>query len=288
MLNKNRCWYDTAWTLYSTEIRTPICKEIVKLCTRIIFKHFFTNLERGVYFFRVKPASGTGNIIPCMISLGLLQLPIVARWFGLWPPKVPVMAFLLGKMTDATGNCQVPKQQKRQEYRMTAEFLNLKRTGVPSNDVIPRVDGWQNILKFHFFRCRLMIYHISKISSSPCKVYLSTFWLILMANVGKYTVRPMGFCWVCLLPFNHVIWDFSCWWFLDGSKMDLDRLPNRGINTAAGPTRGAPKTRWWQLKCFLFHPDLEKIPILTNIFQMGWNHQLDLNCRLWTYKLDEC
>ena len=24
-----------------------------------------------------------------------------------------------------------------------------------------------------------------------------------------------------------------------------------------------------------FHPYLGKIPILTNIFQMGWNHQLD-------------
>ena len=24
---------------------------------------------------------------------------------------------------------------------------------------------------------------------------------------------------------------------------------------------------------FYFHPDLGKIPILTNIFQMGWNHQ---------------
>ena len=26
---------------------------------------------------------------------------------------------------------------------------------------------------------------------------------------------------------------------------------------------------------FYFHPYLEKIPILTNIFQLGWNHQLD-------------
>ncbi len=32
--------------------------------------------------------------------------------------------------------------------------------------------------------------------------------------------------------------------------------------------------RWWQLKYFLFSPrKLGKIPILTNIFQMGWNHQ---------------
>ena len=27
---------------------------------------------------------------------------------------------------------------------------------------------------------------------------------------------------------------------------------------------------------FYFFPYLGKIPILTNIFQMGWNHQLDI------------
>ena len=29
---------------------------------------------------------------------------------------------------------------------------------------------------------------------------------------------------------------------------------------------------------FDFHPYLGKIPILTNIFQMGWNHQLESLC----------
>ena len=29
-------------------------------------------------------------------------------------------------------------------------------------------------------------------------------------------------------------------------------------------------------KSFFFHPYLGKIPILTNIFQMGWNHQPDM------------
>ena len=34
------------------------------------------------------------------------------------------------------------------------------------------------------------------------------------------------------------------------------------------------KTRWWVVSnIFYFHHDLWKIPILTNIFQMGWNHQ---------------
>ena len=37
-------------------------------------------------------------------------------------------------------------------------------------------------------------------------------------------------------------------------------------------------TRWWQLKDFLFSPrNLGKVSNLTNIFQMGWNHQLVTN-----------
>ena len=33
-------------------------------------------------------------------------------------------------------------------------------------------------------------------------------------------------------------------------------------------------TRWWFQIFFYFHPYLGKTPILTNIFQRGWNHQL--------------
>ena len=33
------------------------------------------------------------------------------------------------------------------------------------------------------------------------------------------------------------------------------------------------KSGWWFQTFFHFHPYLGKIPILTNIFQMGWNHQ---------------
>ena len=32
-------------------------------------------------------------------------------------------------------------------------------------------------------------------------------------------------------------------------------------------------TRWWFQQCFTFTPIWGKIPILTNIFQRGWNHQ---------------
>ena len=34
---------------------------------------------------------------------------------------------------------------------------------------------------------------------------------------------------------------------------------------------------------FYFHPYLGKIPILTNIFQMGWNHQLDMYVILYRF-----
>ena len=33
---------------------------------------------------------------------------------------------------------------------------------------------------------------------------------------------------------------------------------------------------WFQMFFFYVQPYLGKIPSLTNIFQMGWNHQLEL------------
>ena len=40
------------------------------------------------------------------------------------------------------------------------------------------------------------------------------------------------------------------------------------------------KSRWWFDLFFNFHPYLGKISNLTNIFQMGWNHQLEILCNL--------
>ena len=44
------------------------------------------------------------------------------------------------------------------------------------------------------------------------------------------------------------------------------------------PIHEGKKSRWWQLRYFLFSPKFgEDEPILTNIFQMGWfNHQLEM------------
>ena len=46
--------------------------------------------------------------------------------------------------------------------------------------------------------------------------------------------------------------------------------------------KGILKMNCWVVvsNIFYFHPYLGKIPILTNIFQMGWNHQLDWDARL--------
>ena len=40
-------------------------------------------------------------------------------------------------------------------------------------------------------------------------------------------------------------------------------------------------SRWWFQTFFYFHPYLGKIPNFTNIFQMGWNHQLVNFFDLW-------
>ena len=50
-------------------------------------------------------------------------------------------------------------------------------------------------------------------------------------------------------------------------------------DTSAGELKTRRTTISWLVvsNIFYFHPYLGKIPILTNIFQMGWNHQLDLH-----------
>ena len=44
--------------------------------------------------------------------------------------------------------------------------------------------------------------------------------------------------------------------------------------------------RWWFQTFFYFHPYLGKIPNLTNIFQMGWNHQVDMIFLMFSTKYD--
>ena len=59
-------------------------------------------------------------------------------------------------------------------------------------------------------------------------------------------------------------------------------LLHHGISGHELGTNNLQLKNWWfkddkvvVSNIFYFHPYLGKIPILTNIFQMGWNHQLD-------------
>ena len=52
--------------------------------------------------------------------------------------------------------------------------------------------------------------------------------------------------------------------------------PLQGYRIACESWKSQPISGWWFQIFLYFHPYLGKIPILTNIFQRGWNHQLDL------------
>ena len=74
----------------------------------------------------------------------------------------------------------------------------------------------------------------------------------LATRMGHVEVVKVGHGWV------RARWGCQRWWKI---------LPK---NTERSTT-----TRWWFHIFFCFHPYLGKILILTDIFQMGWNHQLE-------------
>ena len=43
-------------------------------------------------------------------------------------------------------------------------------------------------------------------------------------------------------------------------------------------------TRWWFQNMFYVHPYLGKIPILSNLFQLGWKHQLLAGHFAWFWR----
>ena len=57
------------------------------------------------------------------------------------------------------------------------------------------------------------------------------------------------------------------------------KQPDRATKVAPLPREKKKQVLQFQLICvvvsnmFYFHPYLGKIPIFTNMFQMGWNHQ---------------
>ena len=58
-----------------------------------------------------------------------------------------------------------------------------------------------------------------------------------------------------------------------GSEFGGPQLDRSEINFIDGEEQW--KTRWWFQLFFIFTPIWGRWSILTNIFQMGWNHQLE-------------
>ena len=59
--------------------------------------------------------------------------------------------------------------------------------------------------------------------------------------------------------------------FFSGTMLVSGRVDLRGLKDWGNQRGGGCKlSRWWFQTFFYVHPYLGKIPILTNIFQMGW------------------
>ena len=103
---------------------------------------------------------------------------------------------------------------------------------------------------------RILIFLIPRPTGSFCRGFLGVFLRLEGPMCCPNRIgRPIDFASVealkpFALSFSWSVWDV-CW--------ETSRWPFSG---------------WWFQIFFYFHPYLGKIPILTNIFQRGWNHQL--------------
>ena len=80
------------------------------------------------------------------------------------------------------------------------------------------------------------------------------------------------------------------------TNMEPENIPWKRRNAYKPPSVGFRVnfqgcTRWWFQICVKFHPYLGKIPILTNIFQMGWKLKPPTNVysmTLWRHLYKSC
>ena len=94
------------------------------------------------------------------------------------------------------------------------------------------------------------------------KSYWKRIWLFLERLLWRFQVkfRLCATCWGCQKRIRPQY--VMTWW-----SPEVKTIPKIFETWSY--------TGWWQLKYFLFSPrKLGKISILTNIFQMGWSHQL--------------
>ena len=104
----------------------------------------------------------------------------------------------------------------------------------------------------------LILYFRNILYSLDIQIYLYKVWWYHFMSLHGFILHISDRWWVVLFFFEFV-----------------------HLHLGVSKNNGTPKSsiligfsRWWFQTFFYFHPYLGKIPILTNIFQMGWNHQL--------------
>ena len=83
--------------------------------------------------------------------------------------------------------------------------------------------------------------------------------------------------WSAMVMGDHCVW-VNSWHLTNVSKLGasnpFDFFVTQKMARFEFECQCGLSTGWWFPIFFDFNPSLGKIPILTNIFQMGWNHQL--------------
>ena len=120
---------------------------------------------------------------------------------------------------------------------------------------------------------------------------------IIQKHVKERHMRKNWLCWYCDFQstYSHIIITDAAFQFhevhifkkADGGGIRLWRSTAvaESLRRMRSKKGGVHRNDMFSLKVmnlvvsniFFFHPYLGKIPILTNIFQMGWNHQLVMN-----------
>ena len=116
------------------------------------------------------------------------------------------------------------------------------------------------------------------------RTWSTCFELLLDQNIQDFKISASKGCFSAGgLPFDwhDCVWQHlhfppcSLWQRRDG-QVSFQRT-SISVNHQL-QDRSLSFSRWWFHIFFNFHPYLGKIPILTNIFQRGWNHQLEAFC----------
>ena len=150
-------------------------------------------------------------------------------------------------------NSSIEKVFDRLDYCQTLYHHNLVSDGIHRNCL------WKMCVFFFFEKltCTCSEYIDSQQALlSSLSISEILLFRVVPTRSGEWTVESFGF--------------FPPPGDATSSPKNLDLC-----NLQGSQTYSHVYSRWWFQIFLFFDPYLGKIPILTNIFQMGWNHQLD-------------